>query len=129
MQAILTILLFLAAILNVVLGTGFLVNPENAGADFGLAVTSLHGSSTLRGDMTSFFYVSAAFMALGARRQSATLLAPALALYSVAFTGRAINLALEGPYQGWYLSMAVEALLIILMLAAIRAWGPASPQN
>ncbi|QKG70580.1 hypothetical protein [Erythrobacter mangrovi] len=125
MQGILSTLLFLAAILNIVLGTGFLVNPENAGADFGLAVTGLHGSSTLRGDMTSFFYVSAAFMALGARRRSATLLAPALALYSVTFVGRAINLVLQGPYEGWYVTMGVEALLVGLMLAAIRSWRSA----
>jgi hypothetical protein len=123
MQVILGGLLLLSAILNLIMGTGFLVNPISAGADFGLATTSLHGSSTLRGDMTAFFYVSAVFIALGAWRRRGAVLVPALALYSVALTGRAINLVLDGTYDGWFVPMSVEALTVALLIVAIRSWG------
>jgi hypothetical protein len=123
MPIILSGALLLLAILNLVLGTGFLVNPENAGSDFGLAVTTLHGSSTLRGDMTSFFYVSALFIGLGAWQRRGSLLLPALALYAITFTGRAINLVIKGSYDGWIAPMAIEGLTVVLLVLAIRSWG------
>ncbi|MBX7494952.1 hypothetical protein K3172_03665 [Qipengyuania sp. 6B39] len=111
------------AILDLVLGTGFLVNPVTSGADFGLATTSTHGSSTLRGDMTAFFYISALSMGWGAWRRRGDVLLPALGLFAIAFTGRAINLVAEGPYDGWIVPMAVEGLHIAVLGFAIKTWG------
>lgn len=123
MPIILVAALALLAIFNLVMGTGFLVNPENAGSDFGLAVTSRHGSSTLRGDMTAFFYVAALFIGAGAWRRRGQLLVPAVALYAVAFAGRAINLAWHGAYAGWTVPMLVEGFTVAILLFAIRVWG------
>lgn len=123
MNVILSAIILLLAILDLVIGTGFLVNPANAGSDFGLAIASTHGSSTLRGDMTAFFYVGALSMGWGAWRRRGDVLLPALGLFAIAFTGRAINLFLEGPYEGWYMPMLVEITHVIVLLLAMRSWG------
>ena len=123
MAIFLSAVLLLVAVFNLVLGTGFLVNPDTAGSDFGLAVTSLHGSSTLRGDMTAFFYISALSMGWGAWRRRGDVLLPALGLFLIAFIGRFINLVIEGPYDGWMVPMGVEALHIAVLAYAIKLWG------
>lgn len=123
MHLILSAIILVAAILDMVLGIGFFLNPVSAASDFGLAVASTHGSSTLRGDMTAFFLVAAVLMAWGAwKRRGDALLAPLL-LFAVAFTGRLVNLAVYGLYDGWYLPMAVEAGHVAVMALAMRTWG------
>ncbi len=123
MHVILSAIILGLAIIDLVIGTGFFVNPATSGEDFGLSVASTHGSSTLRGDMTAFFYVSALSMGWGAWRRRGDVLLPALGLFTIAFVGRAVNLVAEGPYDGWIVPMAVEALHIIVISLAIRAWG------
>lgn len=123
MHAILRAIILLLAVLDLVIGTGFLVNPAGAGSDFGLAIATTHGSSTLRGDMTAFFYIAALSMGWGAWRKRGDVLLPALGLFAIAFTGRAINLVIEGTYDGWFTPMFVEGWHIIVLLLAMRAWG------
>ena len=123
MHVILSAIILALAILDLVLGTGFLVNPATSGADFGLAATTTHGNSTMRGDMTAFFYIAALSMGWGAWRRRGDVLLPALGLFAIAFTGRAINLVAEGPYDGWIVPMAVEALHVAVLAFAIKAWG------
>lgn len=123
MHVILGAIILLLAILDLVIGTGFLVNPASAGADFGLSVATTHGSSTLRGDMTAFFYIAALSMGWAAWRRRGDVLLPALGLFTVAITGRAINLVIEGPYDGWFVPMLVELTHVIVFLLAMRAWG------
>lgn len=123
MQIVLSALLLLLAALNLVLGTGFLVNPGNAAADFGLVAANTHGLSTLRGDMTAFFYVSALSLGIGGWERNGALLLPALGLYGIAFTGRAGNLAGVGTYPDWAMPMAVEGGTIVLLLVALKVWG------
>ena len=50
MHVILSAILLALAILDLVLGTSFLVDPNSAASDFGLTIASTHGESTLRGD-------------------------------------------------------------------------------
>ncbi len=123
MHLFLSALIVLGAILDLVIGTGFLVNPSVSGNDFGLDAATTHGSSTLRGDMTAFFYVAAISMAWGAWKRRGDVLLPALALFAIAFTGRLVNLIVEGTYDGWWQPMTVEALHVIVLLWAIRSWG------
>lgn len=123
MHLILSAIILVAAIMDMVLGIGFLLNPVSLGADFGLGVVNTHGSSTLRGDMTAFFFVAALFMAWGAwKRRGDVLLAP-MVLFGVALVGRAINLAALGAYDGWWMPMSVEAAHVVVMALAVRAWG------
>jgi len=123
MHLFLSAIIVAGAILDLVIGTGFLVNPSVSGSDFGLDVARTHGSSTLRGDMTAFFYIAAISMAWGAWKRRGDVLLPALGLFGIAFLGRLINLIVEGAYDGWWQPMAIEALHIIVLLWAIRSWG------
>lgn len=123
MHVILSAIILLLAILDLVIGTGFLVNPASAGSDFGLSILTTHGSSTLRGDMTAFFYVAAMSMGWGAWRRRGDVLLPALGLFVIAISGRLINLVLEGTYEGWFVPMFVEGTHIVVLLLAMRAWG------
>ncbi len=127
MHVILSAVLLALAIIDVVLGTGFLVDPVTAAGDFGLATTGSHGAATLRGDMTAFFYVSAIAMAWGGWRRRGDGLLAALGLFGIAFTGRFVNLLADGPYEGWMVPMGVEALHVVLLIVAIRAWGLPRP--
>ncbi|WP_370191064.1 hypothetical protein [Qipengyuania sp.] len=127
MHVILSAVLLALAIVDLVLGTSFLVDPAGGASDFGLAIVSRHGESTLRGDMTAFFYVGALSLAWGAWRRRGDALLPALGLFAIAFTGRFINVVAQGPYAGWMVPMSVEAFHCLLIIVAIRAWGLARP--
>ena len=59
-------------------------------------------------------------MLWGAWRRNADLLLVPLLLFAVTLTGRAIDLFITGAYPGWQLPMAVEALEVVLLLAAWR---------
>lgn len=122
MHLILSAIIILLAVIDVVVGVGFLVNPAIAGADFGLTVAGNAGTSALRADFTAFFFVAALFMAWGAWRRRGELLLAPLALFAIAFTGRLINLLVEGSYDGWWLPMAVEMAHVVVLALAIRAW-------
>lgn len=123
MHVILSAILLVLAILDLVLGTSFLVDPAGGAADFGIAIATPHGESTLRGDMTAFFYVTALSLAWGAWRRRGDVMLPALGLFGIAFTGRFINLVAQGPYEGWIVPMGVEAFHCLVIILAMRAWG------
>ena len=122
MHLILSAIIILLAVIDAVVGVGFLVNPAIAGADIGLTVAGNAGTSSLRADLTAFFFVAALFMAWGAWRRRGELLLAPLALFAIAFTGRLINLLVEGSYDGWWLPMAVEMAHVVVLALAIRAW-------
>lgn len=123
MHVILSAILLALAILDIVIGTGFLIDPANSGADFGLTIASTHGESTLRGDMTAFFWVTGISMIWGAWKRRGDVMLPALGLFGIAFMGRFINVVAQGPYEGWLVPMAVEGLHCIVIIIAMRAWG------
>lgn len=123
MHVILSAILLALAILDIVIGTGFLIDPANSGADFGLAIASTHGESTLRGDMTAFFWVTGISMIWGAWKRRGDVMLPALGLFGIAFLGRFINVVAQGPYEGWLVPMGVEGLHCIVIIIAMRAWG------
>lgn len=120
MRLILTALVFLAGLFDLFLAIGFLTDPEQSAAGFGIAATGISGVSTIRADFTSFFGVAAFCMMWGAWRRNADLLLVPALLFGVSFVARAINLAVSGTYPAWPLPMAVEAGHVILMLAAWR---------
>lgn len=122
MHLVLSAIIALLAILDVIVGVGFLVNPAQAGGDFGLSAPGNAGTSALRADFTAFFLVAALFMGWGAWRRRGELLLAPLALFVIAFTGRLINLLVEGNYEGWWTPMAVEMAHIVVLALAIRAW-------
>ncbi len=120
MRLILTALLFLFGLFNLLLGIGFFVDPVGLGTQFNLSPIGLGGLAVLRADLTAFFLVAGGCQLWGGwRRNGDLLLIPAL-LFGIAFTGRAVSAALDGPAPGFAMPMTVEALQVILAVAAWR---------
>ena len=129
MRAALSAVILLGAILDGVLGFGFLYHTAQAGENFGLRSAGAMGLSTMRADLTAFFLVAAGFMMFGAwKRCGDALLAP-LALFLIALTGRGVNLLVAGGYDGWWVPMAVEAAHVAVLAAAIRMWDWREAKN
>jgi len=127
MRNALSVVIVLLAILDAVLGFGFLSNPAQSGESLGVTGGGAMGLSTMRGDFTAFFWVAAGFMAAGAWKKRGDWLVAPLALFLIAVSGRALNLLLVGAYAGWWVPMAVETLHVAMLAAAIRVfpWRPA----
>jgi hypothetical protein len=120
MRFVLTALIFLAGMLDLWLGAGFLFTPTTAAAGFGLAPNGAMGLAVLRADFTAFFWVSAVCMMVGAwRRNGDLLLVPAM-LFGVAFSGRLVSVFADGTVPGFWLPMTVEAFHVVLLLTARR---------
>jgi hypothetical protein len=122
MNFVLAALIALGALLDLVLGVSFFVDPALAGADFGLTATGAMGLSAMRGDFTAFFLVAAFFMAWGAWKRRGDVLLPALLLFATAFTGRLVNLFAVGTYEGWWMPMVVEAAHVFVLTFAMLRW-------
>ena len=120
MRLLLTALIFLFGLFDLFIGASFLLDPAGMAGSFGLAATGVHGLSSLRGDYPSFFGVTAVCMMLGAWRRNGDLLLVPAALMGVVFCGRLVSLALDGTYPGWPMSMTIEALHVVLLVAAWR---------
>ncbi len=112
--------LILLGIALVGVGFGFLTNPVTMGPDFGLEAVGNQGLSSLRADFTAYFWVAGGALLFGAWRRRGDVLLIAVALLGITFIVRAISLFVDGPYDGWYGPMAVEALTVIVALVASR---------
>ena len=122
MNFVLAALIALGALLDLVLGVSFFVDPALAGADFGLTASGAMGLSAMRGDFTAFFLVAAFFMAWGAWKRRGDVLLAALLLFATAFTGRLVNLFAVGTYEGWWMPMQVEAVHVFVLTFAMLRW-------
>ena len=122
MNFVLAALIALGALLDLVLGVSFFVDPALAGADFGLTASGAMGLSAMRGDFTAFFLVAAFFMAWGAWKRRGDVLLPALLLFATAFTGRLVNLFAVGTYEGWWMPMLVEGAHVFVLTFAMVRW-------
>lgn len=120
MRLILTALLFLFGLFNLLLGIGFFVDPIGLGTSFNLSPNGVGGLAVLRADMTAFFLVAGGCQLWGGwKRNGDLLLIPAL-LFGIACTGRAVSAALDGTYPGFTTPMVVEAVQVLLAVAAWR---------
>lgn len=120
MRFVLTALVYLSGLVCLFLAVGFLVDPVGSAAGLGIRADAPAALSTLRADFTAFFGLTGLAMLWGAwRRNGDLLIAPAL-VYATAFTGRAIDLAVNGAYPQWFMPMAVEAFWAILLFTAWR---------
>lgn len=117
---VLTAVIFLLGLFDLFMGLNFLFNPDATAAGLGLAGLGNQGTSTLRADFTAFFGVIAVCMMLGAWRRNGDLLLVPAALMGTAVVVRGISVMLDGPYPGWPLPMAVEAVHVIVLIAAWR---------
>ena len=122
MRFVLTALIFVIGLFDLLMASSFLMTPLSAGQSLGVGPVAGVGAglSTIRADFTSFFGVAGFAMLWGAWRRNADLLLVPLLLFAVTLTGRAIDLVLSGPYPGWPMPMAVEAVEVVLLLAGWR---------
>ena len=127
MRLAITAAIFLVGMFDLFMAISFLTAPQQTAAGLGVAPLTLGGASTvaaglstIRGDFTSFFGVAGFCMMWGAWRRNADLLLVPAMLFGVTFAGRALNLALIGPYEVWTFPMAVEAGHVVLALIAWR---------
>ncbi|MXP08778.1 hypothetical protein [Pseudoblastomonas halimionae] len=118
MRLILTFLIVAAAVIDTVIGIGFLINPVSAGTDFGLIPDGPQGLAVLRADMTAFFFVAAIFMVWGAWQRRGDLLLVPIALFGIAFLGRGLSAMIDGTVEGWWLPMLVEAAHVVALVFA-----------
>jgi len=117
-------LLVLAGLIFCVIGGSFLAYPLSQGGSFGLDAVGAQGLSSLRGDFTAYFWVTGGALIFGAwTKRGDILLVPAL-LLGITLAARALSLALDGFYEGWWLPMTIEALVVALALVGRRAFTP-----
>lgn len=129
MFVILRVSLFLLGVLYIVMGFGFLTDPVGSAADFGIAPVAeagTQGLASIRGDFTSFFWVSAGCLIIGSWKANASLLNAGAALMGIVFIGRAVSATLDGTYEGWMIPMGVELLTFVLAIAGARILPKAS---
>lgn len=115
--------LLLLALLYLAIGTGFLIAPEQLGETFGVAPAGAKGLASMRADFTGFFWLLGGALGWGAWRQSGGALLVGAFLAATALAGRGLSLLLDGQYDGAFQPMVVEALTVLLALAAMRAFG------
>ncbi|HOB13402.1 MAG TPA: hypothetical protein PKN09_04085 [Novosphingobium sp.] len=120
MRFVITAAVFLLGMLDLFMGFNFLFNPLATGAGLGVSPLGTGGLSTIRADFTAFFLVVAVCMMIGAWRRNADLLLVPVGLMGIAVLVRGLGLVLDGPYAGWQMPMAIEALHVIVLIAAWR---------
>ena len=109
------------ALLFLVMGAGFLLDPLGSAA--GLAVTpeGTHGLNTLRGDMAGLFLGSALLLILGlVKREAAWLLAVAVLMVMIA-VGRLLGFVMDGsPVQATLVAFGFEVVIAAVLLLAAK---------
>lgn len=123
MQLILRLALIVGGMVFTGIGLGFLLDPANSAAGFGLEAVDPSGLAALRADFTAFFVLSGGCMIWGGwRRNGDVLLVPA-ALYAIALFGRIVSVAGDGTVAGFWLPMLVEAGTIAVNAAGFAMFG------
>ncbi len=120
MRLILTALLFVGGLFFTIIGIGFMATPQSSAAGFGLLASGPQGWSTIRADMTAFFVLGGACMVWGAWRRAGDVLLVPAALFGIAFTGRLVSLFTDGPYEGFWFSMLIEAAVVVVSILGNR---------
>lgn len=120
MQIAVRVILGLLGLLYLFVGSQFLLSPVETGGDFGLAPKGNAGLSTIRADMTAFFWVSGGALLLGVWKQRGSVLYVTAALMGIVFAARCLSLVLDGTYEGFAPPMAFEAVTVILCLVGAR---------
>lgn len=117
----------LVGLLTVFIGLGFLIRPEQMGAAFFVAPTSLQGMATLRGDFPGFFIGASVFALLGAWRSDPRPLVVPIVLLGIVFFGRVISIIADGIGPETFLPMVAEALMIAILEIARRTFRNRQP--
>ena len=120
MALVLRALLFVGGLFFVMMGIGFLLDPVGNGADFGIAPQGTLGLASIRADMTAFFLVAGGCMIWGGWARKGDPLLVTAALMGIAIVGRVYTLIANGPHDGWFVPIIVEAVTVIICLLGSR---------
>jgi hypothetical protein len=93
-------------------------------AQVGITPNGLIGRATVRADIAGLFGSIGLFALMAALRESRAWALGALTMTSVAIVGRLVGIALDGSGPGVWSPIIVEAVLILLLLAARQFWRP-----
>lgn len=116
MRWILTALLFVGGLILAFYGVSFIAVPASIAPGFGLQPADAIGWSTVRAAMSSFFLLTGGCMMLGAWRRSGDVLLVPAALCAISLVGRIVGLIADGTYDGFWLPLVGEALVLTLSL-------------
>jgi hypothetical protein len=122
MILVLRIILGLAGLFYLFLGSQFLFNPVEQGADFGLTANGRQGLAAIRSDFIAFFGVTAGSLLIGALRQNGPVLLVAAALMGITMIGRSFSAVVDGTYEAWFVPMIVEGLTVVIALLGYRSF-------
>jgi hypothetical protein len=117
------ILVGLVGLFNFLLGLGFLLNPVLLAARFALSPVGTQGLATIRADFPAFFITGAIFAVVGAWRADPRPLLVPLALLGLALSGRFVSIALDGVVPTTLPPMIAEAVMIVILIVARRAFA------
>lgn len=116
MRLILTALVFLGGLFFILLGLGYLFQPAETAAGFGIAATDGLGKATVRADLTALFCVTGITMMWGAwKRSGDILLVPAMVM-GFAMAGRLVDAATSGAFEGYLVPIAIEGAIFVLLM-------------
>ena len=119
LNKIITILVVLAAILFIVNGLRWLVDPAGIVGMFGLELSSGVGLSTQVGDMSAFFLTLGICMLMGVVTTNHLWFYPAMILLGLTALGRIIAWLIHDAALATSLIMP-EVLIMVLLLLASR---------
>lgn len=112
--------LLLGGMFFVLMGFSFLIDPAGMGGDFGLTPQGTLGVASIRADMTAFFVISGTCLVWGAWWRRGDPLLVTAGLMGIALLGRLVTLGVNGPHEGWWQPMLIEAATSILALIGSR---------
>jgi hypothetical protein len=120
MRLVLTALIFVEGLFFLVMGVGFLVTPASTVTSFHLLPDGAGGLAVLRADFPALFFVGGGAMIWGAWKRNGDLLLVPAAIFGIALFGRCVSLLVDGPYEGFWQPMLVEAAAVLLSLIGSR---------
>jgi hypothetical protein len=127
MKNLMRLIVALIGAISLFVAVNLWLDPGKLAPQFGFAQVSLLGKATMRADMGGLFSAMGVFMIVAAIKTSRTWLLGALLCGSLALLGRVIGAALDGLSAETLPPMAVEAVAIMIFVAARKAWAAPEP--
>lgn len=112
------------AALFLIIGVRASLDPQTIITQFELGIQNATGISAIRADMGAFFIGTGLAAVIGLFPGKRQWLLGAAAMVALAFTGRAIGLMSDGLTANIAQSMIIEAISIVLLVAAFAILSP-----
>jgi Domain of unknown function (DUF4345) len=119
---ILRILIAVLGTVSLLIGLNGWRSPDALAKQLELVTTGPLGLATMRADVSGLFLSIGIFMIMAAWRKNGVWAFGAMILVGTPLLGRVINLIANGAGAGTIQPMIIEAVLVILLVAARLAW-------